>query len=175
METTWIGIVALAFFKIIPLAILAWLIRARRIDTVEVRSRERRTLPFLLGSLSMAFGSAVFFLMGTDISRLVAVLAAVSVLSAGILTVITLRWKISVHASAAGAFAGLALYFAINTHAVHTVQLNPGYVAIIACMLLPAVSWARVRTDAHTPAQVVVGSVFGFFMSIVPLYWLLGT
>jgi membrane-associated phospholipid phosphatase len=171
--TTWVALIGLAFFKVIPLGILAVLIRRGRIDTVEVRAREQRTIPFLLGMASMMAGALAFLLVDLEPARLVSLLAMISVFSAGVLTVITLRWKISVHASAAGALFGLAAFFAYEQTAVVQTSIDMWPVAFLAGVCIPLVGWSRVHLGAHSRGQVLAGTIFGFIMSTGPLYLLL--
>jgi membrane-associated phospholipid phosphatase len=78
------------------------------------------------------------------------VVAVAWAIAAGMLgtTAVTLVWKISYHAGAvAGALGVLALAF--------------GPTLLAAAPILALVGWARVRLDAHTPAQVLAGTLLG--------------
>jgi membrane-associated phospholipid phosphatase len=172
VETMCVALIGLAFFKVIPLVMLGVLLRYGRIESVEVRSRERRTLPFLLGMASMTCGSLAFLFLRTDVATVLFAVAAISVASAGILTIITLWWKISIHAAGAGAFLGLILFFAVTDSAVVRSDLNLWPAAMATLLLVPLVAWSRVYLRAHTSGQVIAGSIFGFIMSVAPLYLL---
>jgi membrane-associated phospholipid phosphatase len=65
-----------------------------------------------------------------------------------VFTVVTLWWKMSIHAGVAG---GTALVLV----AVY------GPVTLIAAPFALLSCWARVRLSAHTPAQVVAGALVG--------------
>lgn len=170
VTTMWVAAIGLFFFNVVPLAILAVLIRMGRIESVEVRSRERRTLPFLLGMASFFAGSLLFMVLEPGVASLLTALGLFAVVSAALLTVITLWWKISVHASAAAALFGLILFFALNPGLRAATSVDLVVAAIVAGGIVPLVAWSRVYLRAHTVGQVVGGSFFGFIMSVGPLY-----
>jgi membrane-associated phospholipid phosphatase len=172
-EVGRVAIIGLTFFKIVPLAILGLLIRKGKIDGIEVRARSQRLLPFLLGTLSFIAGGSLMFAGTGNVGTFIGSIAMFSVLSAVLLTAITLRWKISVHASAVAAFSGLTAFYVLTPNAVLAPGIEPTLLAVAGLLCVPIVAWSRVHLHAHTVAQVVGGSIFGFIMSLAPLYLLL--
>jgi membrane-associated phospholipid phosphatase len=72
--------------------------------------------------------------------------------------VITLWWKISVHAAiAAGAATALPLVF--------------GQALLAAWPLVAVIAWSRIQVGDHTPAQVLAGVALGIVVTatILPL------
>jgi len=72
--------------------------------------------------------------------------------------VITLWWKISVHAAiAAGAATVLLLVF--------------GLALLVVWLLVALIAWSRVQVGDHTPAQVLAGIALGIVVNatIFPL------
>lgn len=154
--------VALVFLALIPLVYVGWMRFQGRIESLEIRDREKRTEPFLV--VLGAGGAAFATVLGMEIAgqRLIAALIACHVLNTSLLFLITAWWKISVHcASVAGAVATLAF---VQFHVPGTL-LDPAVlgteVLIGGTLLVLVMLWARIRSRAHTPLQAVAGTVLG--------------
>ena len=107
--------------------------------------REQRRVPLLFAVACVVTGLALLALLGAP-RQLLALVIAMFVGLIVTLT-ITLAWKVSVHAAAAGAAVILTLVL--------------GPVLVISWPLVGAVGWSRVRLRDHTLAQVVAGAVMG--------------
>ena len=148
------GVLTLFFLSIGPFAYIVLGVRLGKLSDVDVSRRSERVGPFIFGLLSVCLGwFALILTHGPAPLITVLILTAVSGL---VMMIITLWWKISLHASSlAGAVTLLtALYGAI---------MLPGFV------LLVLVSWSRVVLRRHTLAQVVAGSLLGIALSAVIL------
>jgi membrane-associated phospholipid phosphatase len=150
------GLIGLTFFAAIPIAYLFWMVRRGRTATIEVRDRTRRYRPFVVGIAAAAAAVPLFWQMDAPGAPLLAALAACITLNAVLLLAVTLRWKISIHAAAITGFSVMLLGAALMPGEV----VRTLYVPVWFC-LVPLVMWARVRTRAHTPRQVVAGALFG--------------
>ncbi|MFK4788163.1 hypothetical protein [Microbacterium sp. ZW T5_56] len=140
---TLISVLAMA---VAPYAATIWLARAGRVDGRFVADRRQR-MPILLATLVVVMAGAVAVALLRAPSSLVW-LSVVAVAALMIVTVITLRWKISIHATIAAFFAGLqvALF---------------GPIGLIAIAVPLLVMWARYRLRAHTAGQLVAGAALG--------------
>lgn len=164
------------FFAVGPLAVVISLLRRGRVDSIEIRNRRARIRPLAVGMGMFAAGAYVLSLLNVPGSRMIVGLAVLLVLNTFLILLITLRWKVSLHAAGAGGLVGLLLFlnFAPLGQSIPSAALAvPTVLAIIA---LPVVMWSRLRLHAHTPAQVTVGALFGIFLSPMELYslWLTG-
>lgn len=121
---------------------------------MDVSVRSQRSGPFLFSILSALVGLLIlsFFRGPKDLQTVMLAVIACGI----VLLLITLWWKISMHASVlAGAVTMLtALYGNI---------ILPGY------LLLILVCWSRVVLRRHTMAQVIAGSLLSIFLSILAL------
>ncbi len=145
-EALRFGIIAIVFATLIPFAYLVRGVRRRQLTDIHVRRREQRTLPLLvgIGSAAILFGLLLWLGAPRD---LVALIGAM-ILGLGISLLVTVFWKISVHAgSVAGAIAVFAFVF--------------GPVLLVLASLLALVAWARVELGDHTAAQVAGGAMVG--------------
>lgn len=161
--------IGLVFFFFVPLVYVALMVRRGKAATLEVRQRGARTRPFLVGIVSYVVGIAVLWMVLQTVRPLILLLAAIYPINTALIVVINLRWKISVHvASIAGFLAGL-LFIAVLVWSAPTLGVLTTTSIAPWLLLIPLLMWARVRSGAHTPGQVVAGSVFGFGMTLLQL------
>ncbi len=131
---------------LIPFAYVLRGVRRRHFTDIHVGQREQRSVPILIGIGSIFVSLALLIILGAP-RELVALVAA---MTGGLLVtlLVTLAWKISVHAAvASGAVVILALVFG-------PVLLAMGVLAGLIC-------WARVKLTDHSVPQVVAGAVLG--------------
>ena len=142
--------VALFFLSVGPMAYIIVGVRLGKFSDMDVSRRPERIGPFLFSITSTIIGLFVLtYLHGPK--NLETVMLSTGI-SAVILMVTTLWWKISIHASSlAGAATILtALY---------------GIVMLPAFLLLLLVSWSRVVLRRHTVAQVIAGSIVSIVLA----------
>lgn len=132
------GSVSLFFAALLPFAIV-YLLRLRgQVTDMHVALRRQRALPFVATLLSVACGLVILRRLQAPAPLLA--LGVAFLANGALLTLISLRWKISAHSAvfAAGAFA-VALI---------------GYPqALWALLGLPLILWARVHRRRHTVWQ----------------------
>lgn len=116
---------------------------------IYVSKREQRPALFLVAVPPMVFGALYFYIRGLQILSSLLLLMLVESL---ILLVITTRWKISIHVS------GL-------TFPLTVIWVRDGITALVGFLLLPVLMWARVRTGAHTWAQVLASALLSGVMT----------
>ncbi|MCC2545895.1 hypothetical protein LJY25_05520 [Hymenobacter sp. BT175] len=148
------GVVALVagLTFLLPALATGLLYKLGKITSLELGERRQRPLPLLLGALS--FGAAAFLLHNP--ARYDALLSQMLVgmtIAVLLTTLITLRWKISAHGVGMGGALGLLLL-------VYP-RLAGSLVVAGAVAAAGAVLWARLRLQAHTPAQVYAGFALG--------------
>jgi membrane-associated phospholipid phosphatase len=148
------GVTTLFFLSIGPFAYILLGVRLGKLSDVDVSRRSERVGPFLFGLLSVCLGWFALMLMHGP-ARLITILL-LTMVSGLVMMIITLWWKISLHASSLATAATMltVLYGAI---------MLPIFV------LLALVSWSRVVLRRHTPAQVVAGSLLGIALSVIVL------
>ncbi len=173
-QTAWTLAVSLVFFCIVPLVYVMGLVRAGRVESLEVRDRASRLLPFLVCIGSYAVGALILSrTIESAAFPLVVSFAALYPLNTAGLLLINLRWKISIHMTSLAGFVGVLLFAALTVW--RDLPAGPEAVLTLASVvptvaLLPLLMWARVRVGAHTVAQVVAGAVYGMAVPLVELY-----
>ena len=172
---TWGVGVGIVFFALGPLGMLVWMVRRGQVRTIEVLERARRRRPFL-GSIA-ATGAAFMLAMSVEHAgqALLAALIGCQMVNVVVLLVITLRWKISIHAVSIAGFVAALAFIAGAPWTSATGLLTPGLVVGLMPFIV-LVGWARVRLRAHTVAQVLGGTLFGLVVPCaeLALLWRLG-
>ena len=121
--------------------------RSGLVSTLDLRAREERLAPSLFASAS-AF-TAWLLLARAGVGQVVASLALAVAVQFVLLTVITLRWKISYHAAFASTVFATAIALGLSV-----------YVPALGIVVL-LVAWSRVRLGQHSPSQVAAGLASG--------------
>jgi membrane-associated phospholipid phosphatase len=150
------GAVAALFAGVLPYALILRGVRRGRLSDRNISLREQRVRFGGVAIASLLLGLAVLAAFDAP-AEMVALLASIAVgVACG--WVITLWWKISVHAAiAAGAATVLTLVF--------------GPALLAAWPLVALIAWSRVQVGDHTPAQVLAGVALGVVVNatIFPL------
>jgi len=157
----WIVIMGLGNL-VLPIVFLLNSFRTNRISDLDLTSREERVAWFSIAAGFWVLTLIVVLVIDPlginvpDIMKLFQVwLAIFGVLNAGI----TYFWKISGHAMVATAWS-LWLSF----------LWNPWF-ALLLLILVPAVSWARLRLNKHTPTQIIAGILL--MLIVTPVVWII--
>ena len=170
-EIAWVTGVSLVFFVLVPLGYVLWLLRRGRIASIMIRNRSRRTGPLLVGMGSSLVGLVVLYATGQTATPLVAALLLLHTLNSGLILLVTLRWKISIHLSALAGFFSALLFVghAAWSSPPWTSGVLPPTLLYALMLLIPLLAWARVRVGAHTWAQVTAGTLLGLLLPYAEL------
>ena len=146
---------AIYFYGIHPLVLPALFALSKRGD-IYVTDRRQRFWPFASAIVGYVFFLG-FIVIGFGWENLLTRVIAGSTLLSIFLLFISLRWKISIHATGNSvAIAGLAV-------------LNP----LTLWFTLPLhilVLWARYKVKAHTMAQLFTGTLLGFAVPLCVIF-----
>jgi len=146
--------ITLFFLSVGPLLYIIIGVRLGILSDIDVSRRSQRVGPFIFGIISATIGWIILSL--TDAPRNLQTVMIITVFSGIIMMVITLWWKISMHASS---FGGVATMLTVLY----------GAVMLPLFILLIFVSWSRVVLRRHTVPQVIAGSLAGIVLSLVIL------
>jgi membrane-associated phospholipid phosphatase len=155
MAILWGGIAAVSA-SVLPYALILRGVRRGRLSDKNISLREQRIRFAAVAITSILTGLAVLAAFDAP-AEMVALQASIAVgMACG--WVITIWWKISVHAAiAAGAATVLLLVF--------------GLALLVVWPLVALIAWSRVQVSDHTPAQVLAGIALGIVVNatIFPL------
>lgn len=161
LKTTVYFIVIVPFTIVFPGISLLLLYRSKVIESLHIRHREERLLPYIV--FLLYYGMA-YYLMNQF--RAYMPPSFFSLLLAGIAAVLTgfiLNFfiKVSVHSIAIFNVAGALI---ACTQLVPMVSMKEAiYLHSFLLILAGGVAWSRLYLGAHTPAQVWLGIFSGFF------------
>ena len=136
------------------------------ITSLSMEDKRERTYPFLFTGLMYV----LFYFFSGDLSDFKAPVvvnifilgAVISILLAG---VISLSWKISAHMIGIGGLCGM--FFVLNVWS--SILFSH---LITSILLAGSVGFARLYLKAHTPMQILLGFLLGFFsISIYVFIW----
>jgi len=146
--------VSIFFATVVVLITLYVLARTRVTSDFYASNRETRLIPFAIAVASFAFG--VLALLFLQAPKPIIALMLSLLVNNGILALITLRWKISIHANGIAGPATVLAYSLGST----------GY--LFALLIIPVV-WARMALKAHTAGQLLAGALLAPLVTYVLL------
>lgn len=154
----------------VPALLIYYLYRSGLVQTLQLTTLADRRLPFFLTALVYVLLTYLFSFEMDLISTIapeIGVLLGTIALSILLVGIISLYWQISAHSvgisGVVGILAGVMLKFSL------TELFTP---LLLSVLLTGLVGSARLRLNAHTPAQIGAGVVLGLIVSLVAVFWL---
>jgi hypothetical protein len=144
------------FFCVLPLGDVFLRIKKGITKDIHIDERKDRIIPFLITLTSSIAGLFAVSFLGFP-KEIQAVSWAI-VLTGAIITVITLFWKISLHAAGISAIITALIVFL-------------GSPAVILALFVPVVFWARLTLRKHDIWQLLAGSGLSVFIMLFVLNW----
>lgn len=158
LHNLWSHFYMPSFFSgILPLVSLYYLRHIGVIGDLMVNERDERLIPFACVFGSYLLGTGFLWVFNAP-STMVALMVSYVVTSL-VMMVITLRWKISIHAAGV---AGPSMFLVLKYNLV----LWP---FLIATLL---VCWSRWRLKVHTIEQVLAGATLSVIVTTLMVYLL---
>ena len=160
-SSTWIVLcvlVALFFSVFAPWGVVLYMRRRGEISELFIPERRDRLRPLFFFTASSWIGAGILYLIHSP-SALYALMVCVAVLST-VALLITMQWKISLHAMGLWAACGVV------------VALYGSWWAVVPAGL---VSWARLVLQAHSVSQILVGSIVGAGVAFLIFGYMLNT
>jgi hypothetical protein len=142
---------------LLPLSLFPFFIRMNIISSWTISERRERNIPLSLTTLLYCTTSFIFFRFSIPIFLKSFIYASASL--SLLVTLINLRWKISIHSVGAGALIALIIILSLK---MHTPLIWYLISSVIAGGL---VLFSRLKLNYHNPYQVW----FGFFTGFVGL------
>ncbi len=147
-------LVAFLFGSAFPMLVIYLMYKIGKIGDLDVTDRSQRKVPFILSILVYALGTIIMFALNAP--AIVSALMFCYTTNTLVTFLISLRWKISVHAvGVAGPFICLVYFM--------------GWLYSPLLLLIIPIGWSRVELKAHTLAQVVAGFVLSIAITWVQL------
>ncbi len=141
-----------------PLLYLLWLVHTGTLEDIYMPKRATRIRPLVV--LMAWLLVCLIMIRYWAAPSLVETFVLSATVLIGILSLVTLFWKISFHG-------------ATITAAATTTVMVIGSWTWPVILLVPLVGWARIRLERHTPRQVIYGSLVGALIALILAYGLL--
>ncbi|MEO9851958.1 MAG: phosphatase PAP2 family protein [Reichenbachiella sp.] len=135
------------------------------ISSFRLENREERVMPFSF--VSIFYGLTTYlFVFKIQVNDIIALLLIATSILVILLTIITLWFKISIHAASISGVVGFFLFFGIKFPESQTL-----YPLLILLISAGFVMSARLQLNAHTPKEILVGMLTGLGICFATLYW----
>jgi hypothetical protein len=149
-DTLILFAISFLFCVLLPFLYLVYLKSRNMVESLDIPVRGQRTGPYLLASVSYAVGLALLVWYGAPwpiVALLVCYLG-----NTLFVVMVNFFWKISAHAMGVGAvITGFGI------------AISPFY--FFGVLLLPLVSWSRIKLDVHSRGQVIAGSILSVILT----------
>jgi hypothetical protein len=137
----------------LPAAFIFFMIKRGMIGSLYIDSREERTVPYIITTVFYIL--AYYLLKRLQLSPVYSFFMIGGILLVLSILFINFIWKISSHMAAVGALTGMVIGL---SNFLGTLFMN---LIITGLLLSGVVGYARLRLQAHTPAQVYAGFALG--------------
>ncbi|MBI9060225.1 MAG: phosphatase PAP2 family protein [Labilibaculum sp.] len=138
---------------LLPISILPLLKNQNMISDMGLEKRNERLIPLLITTLF--YGLGYYMLLKFPITRVVANLQLAAIISILLISLISLKWKISLHMAGIGGFIGMLIGFSF----LYSSSLK--FVFMIGILVAGLIAYARLKLNLHTPSQVYAGFILG--------------
>jgi membrane-associated phospholipid phosphatase len=161
------GLLILIFLQtfVLPVFTIYALHRFGFVGDLRMETLKDRRLPYLITVMIYTFIATFYTLKLKQLPEIATIITGIA-FSVAAVAIISLYWKISAHAvgisGALGALIGIAIKYG-NTELFYPILI----VVLIMGLLLSA----RLHLNAHTPLQVIVGSILGIIVSLAVVFF----
>jgi hypothetical protein len=151
---------------IIPVLSISALRFTSTISSFTLHDRRERVVPFVFIGMFYAL-TTYLFITKIQVNEVISLMMITTSILIGLLTAITLKYKISIHAAGSCGGAGYLIALA------HTYQSDALiYPAIVAIVLSGVVMSARLYLNSHTLNEVAAGCFIGFSLCFGSVFFL---
>jgi len=150
-----IEFISLLFATIVPVSLVLIWSKIKRVDK-DYTIKETRNLPLLIVATIYLVGSFILYLSSAN--PLTIALMFCYGTNTLIVFLINLKWKISVHSMGVAGPTTFLMFF------------NP--LCFLLGLIGPLIMWSRVTLKKHTIPQVLAGSICGYILTFIQIYYL---
>ncbi|WP_372755901.1 hypothetical protein [Labilibaculum sp.] len=139
---------------LLPLSILPMLKNQNVISDLALDKRQDRMIPLAASMIFYLLG--YYMLQKFPVMQIFADLQLAAVISILTVSIISLKWKISLHMAGIGGLLGMILAFSIEFSSFLQLEF------IIGILIAGLLGYSRLKLNLHTPSQVYTGFMLGF-------------
>lgn len=152
-------LITFIFTFVLPAVNAFILLKAGRINSLQMETGRERVIPYL--STSLYFFALFYLFYNREFPPVFVILILGAAISILLTFLVNFKWKISAHSvgigGIIGAIMGLSLRLAIDFRMV----------LMLSILVAGCVGFARLKLNAHTPAQVYTGFLAGFVIEFL--------
>lgn len=167
-EMSWMIVLSLLFYTIIPLSITFYLLKSGKIESLDLPNRKARNKLFIYSVMSSSVGSMILGVYFFFHHPFLSITAAVFFLNPLIGYFINLKWKLSMH-TASVASGGAILFTLFYISSPFYTSAAGIFSLLMLLILLPLMMWARYYLSIHTFAEIAGGACAGLVLTILEL------
>lgn len=153
-----------------PSLLIYYLFRSGYVRTLQLTTLSDRRLPYFLTALVYTVVAYLFRYRMEGVSTFapeIGILIASIAMSILLVGLISLSWQISAHSVGIGGVVGIIASIMLKF------SLTDLFTTLIGLVLLTGlVASARLKLNAHTPAQIGAGLALGLSVSLITVFWL---
>lgn len=150
---------------IIPLVSMLVFYYLKVLPSLQMSHRRERVLPFIYIAIFYGFITYFFQSKYHPYSNISIMLAGIT-LVIFMVTIITFYWKVSVHSASISGVVGFLASFTLLYH-----ELQLLYPLALMTVLAGLLMSARLYLNIHKPAEVWVGALLGFTISMASVFF----
>lgn len=148
-------IVVVVLTAILPTATIITLLKLGKVSDMSLSNRTERPIPYLVSVI--CYAAAVWYLTTVRAPHWLVAFYIGAAVTSVLAVLITLRWKISAHASAVGGFTAAILWMTFH----NLILMGSVYWVCGSIILCGLIGTARLILKRHTLAQVFAGYALG--------------
>jgi hypothetical protein len=150
--------VTFIFTFLLPAINALILLKMGRIKSLEMETSSERIIPY--GSAALYYFALFYLFYNAQFPSIFKILILGATISILLTLIINFKWKISAHTIGIGGIAGAALGI------IYRLQLDLHFILMVIIFCSGIVAYARLKLNAHTPAQVYTGFTLGFLVEL---------
>ncbi len=154
--------VTFLFTFVLPTINALILLKMGRIKSLEMDTPAERVIPY--GSTAVYYFALFYLFYNKQLPAVFKILVLGAAISILLTLIINYKWKISAHTIGIGGIAGATLGM------MYRLQVDLNFMFMLIILLAGFVSFARLKLNAHTPAQVYTGFLLGFMVELVLMF-----
>ena len=165
LNAVWVSVAVFATFLltcVLPVTAIWIMMRRGQVQDMYIDDPHERTMPYIYAALGFAFWAYLLIAI-LHVPLFLAYIAVGATAAICLVALINRWWKISAHLTGFGGLLGGLFAYCLGIGAVPTAATLTLWLALSYLLI-----YARLRLDAHTPAQVTAGWLLGLACTCLP-------
>jgi hypothetical protein len=146
------------FTFILPSINTLILLRAKKINSLEMETSRERTIPYI--STSLYFFALYYLFYNAEFPPVFVILILGAAISILLTFIVNFKWKISAHAIGIGGIIGAVMGISFR------LAIDLRLILVLCIFIAGCVGFARLKLNAHSPSQVYTGFLTGFVIEL---------